>query len=194
MLCRKCGAFFANDAAPVPVSCHRCDDHHYDKAAAVGVYEKALAASIVNLKSTPHLPPRIISAIEAFGGSDIFLGIEVIVPVPLSRQRRFERGFNQAEIIARAVSHVRRLDVDSISLARTVHTPLHRVGMDQKARELTIHKAFEVKRRKLIEGRHVLLVDDVLTSGATASQAAKALKKAGAAGVKVFTLGRAVLN
>jgi predicted amidophosphoribosyltransferase len=71
---------------------------------------------------------------------------------------------------------------------------MHRVGMDQKARELTIHNAFTVLRPKLIAGRHVMLIDDVLTSGATASQAAKILKKNGAAGVSVFTLARAVLS
>ena len=66
--------------------------------------------------------------------------------------------------------------------------------MDQKARELTIHNAFEVTRPKLITDKNVLLVDDVLTSGATASQAAKILKKNGATRVNVFTLARAVLR
>ena len=66
--------------------------------------------------------------------------------------------------------------------------------MDQKARELSVRNAFEVKRPKLIAGKNVLLVDDVLTSGATASDAAKVLKKAGAARVYVFTLARAVMG
>ena len=51
MLCDKCGAFFGDEAAPIPVRCHKCDDHFYDKATAVGIYEKALAASIIDLKA-----------------------------------------------------------------------------------------------------------------------------------------------
>ncbi len=71
---------------------------------------------------------------------------------------------------------------------------MHRIGMDKKARELTVKNAFEITRPKLIEGKNVLLVDDVFTSGATASSCAKVLKKNGAVGVQVFTLARAVMN
>src|SRR5215218_7969077 len=52
MLCSKCGAFFSETASSVTVYCHRCDGHHYDKAVALGVYEKALSASILALKVT----------------------------------------------------------------------------------------------------------------------------------------------
>ena len=71
---------------------------------------------------------------------------------------------------------------------------MHRIGMDEKARELTVRKAFEVTRPKLIEGQNILLIDDVFTSGATASYCAKVLKKHGAAKVNVLTLARAVLS
>jgi predicted amidophosphoribosyltransferase len=66
--------------------------------------------------------------------------------------------------------------------------------MDQRARELTVQHAFEVVRPKLIDGRNLVLVDDVLTSGATASACAKVLKKNGASRVTVFTLARAVMH
>jgi ComF family protein len=194
MLCRKCGAFLTAESASVPVSCHKCDDHLYDKAAAVGVYEKALAVSIVNLKVVPHLSGRVFSAIVSLAGHEIFQGVDVLMPIPLSRLRRLERGFNQAEVIAAAASRSTGILVDRLSLARKVHTPMHRIGMDQKARELTIHNAFEVSRPRLVSGKNILLIDDVLTSGATASQAAKILKKNGAGQVNVFTLARAVMH
>jgi ComF family protein len=194
MLCRKCGAFFAGQTGPEHASCHNCDKYYFDKAAAVGVYEKALAASILNLKAVPHLSKRVLSAISSMANREIFQDVDLLIPVPLSRLRRLERGFNQAEIIAAAASRSAGIQLDSLSLARKVHTPMHRIGMDQKARELTIHNAFEVTRPRLVAGRSVLLVDDVLTSGATASQAAKTLKKNGAASVNVFTLARAVTH
>ena len=64
--------------------------------------------------------------------------------------------------------------------------------MDKKARDLTVKNAFEVGRPKLIKGANVLLIDDVFTSGATASQCARVLKKNGSAKVNVLTLARAV--
>ena len=113
----------------------------------------------------------------------------------LIRQKLFaERGFNQAETISRVVSATLGAPVDSGTLVRKANTPMHRVGMDQRARELTVMNAFEVMRPKLITDRVILLVDDVLTSGETVSACARALKKNGAARINVFTLARAVLN
>jgi predicted amidophosphoribosyltransferase len=66
--------------------------------------------------------------------------------------------------------------------------------MDQRARELTVVNAFEVTRPNLIKGKSILLVDDIFTSGATASSCAHVLKKSGAASVNVFTLARAVMH
>lgn len=188
MLCGKCGMFFGDTAAPVPVYCHKCDDHFYDSAAAVGIYEHALAASIIALKTSPHLPRRIIDAIRTFNFADV----DLLIPIPLSKQRRIERGFNQAEVIAAAVSRASKTPIDAGSLVRKLHTPIHRVGMDEKARDLTVRNAFEVARPKLISGKNILLVDDVLTSGATVSHCAKILKKYGALRVNAFTLARAV--
>src|SRR5688572_19867437 len=55
MLCSKCGAFFGDSVNPSPAYCHRCDEHRYDKALALGIYELALAASVIALKSTPRV-------------------------------------------------------------------------------------------------------------------------------------------
>lgn len=194
MLCEKCGAFFGDKAAPVPVFCRKCDDHFYDKATAAGVYEKALAAAIVSLKNVPSLPHGLKTIIHAKTGHRELVGIDLMIPIPLSARRRLERGFNQAESIATALSRATGIPVDAHSLTRKMHTPIHRVGMDQKARELTVKNAFEVVRPKLIDGKNILLIDDVLTSGATASSCAKVLKKNGAGKVNVFTLARAVMH
>lgn len=194
MLCEKCGAYFGERAAPVPVRCHRCDDHHYDKAFAAGIYEKALSASILSLKSQPTMPRALREILRAAASRSGIPAVDVVVPVPLSKLRRVERGFNQAELIANELSKIIGVAVDRHSLKRRLHTPIHRVGMDQKARELTVEGAFAIERPKLVSGRIVMLVDDVLTSGATASNCAKALKKHGSGSVYVFTLARAVMN
>lgn len=192
MLCEKCGAYFGPQAAPVAVRCHQCDEHHYDRAFASGIYEKALSASILRLKSSPSLSRRLSGIIRS--AASHLPPVDLIVPVPLSKLRRVERGFNQADLIADELSKILSLAVDRHSLVRQLHTPMHRVGMDRKARELTVKNAFNVARPRLIDGSRVLLVDDVFTSGATASSCAKALKKGGAATVTVFTVARAVMH
>ena len=195
MLCDKCGAWLGPTAGASPVKCFKCDDYYFEKAFAIGVYEKALAAAIVQLKTVPHLNYKLRELIRAaiiplLAG----LPIDIIVPVPLSKARKVERGYNQAEVIAAEFARNLRLPVDNNSLIRKLHTPIHRVGMDQKARELTVKNAFEVSRPKLIAGKNILLVDDVFTSGATTSSCAKALKRNGSDRVFVFTLARAILN
>lgn len=192
MLCSKCGAFFGPEKATVSVKCHRCDDHHYDHAFAALIYEKAAAASLLQLKKTPRpsavLRDALISAIDrADLGS-----IDIIIPVPLSKRRRIDRGFNQAETIADIVSGRISIPVDTGSLIRTKHTHIHRQGMDTKARDMSVTKAFTVTRPKMIAKKHILLVDDIFTSGATSSHCAEILKKNGAASVMVFTAARAV--
>lgn len=192
MLCGKCGAYFGEKAAPIDIYCRKCDDYFFDKAFALGIYEKALAASIISLKTAPHLTNRIAEHIK--NRVVDFANIDLIVPTPLSKERKLERGFNQAEIVARKIAKIIRKPVDPHSLERHLHTHIHRLGMDQKARELSVRNAFSVTRPKLISNKSVLLVDDVLTSGATASFCAKVLKKNGARKVIVFTLARAVLR
>ena len=188
MRCEKCGALLGETAAPVAVHCHKCDEHNYDRAYTIGVYEKGLAANILELKRTPTIPSRLRQVIRAL----TFPDADVIIPAPLSKERRLERGFNQAELIAIEVSKATGIPVDAHSLERHLPTHVHRVGMDDKARELSVRNVFAVGRPKLIVGKKVLFVDDVFTSGATASGCAKVLKKAGAIEVNVFTLGRAV--
>jgi ComF family protein len=116
----------------------------------------------------------------------------LLVPVPLSKLRMLERGFNQADVIANVLGRRFGISVDSNSLSRIKHSSIHRVGMDEKARDLSVKDSFSVVRSKLIKDKKILLIDDVLTTGATVSYCAKALKKAGAVEVNVLTLARAV--
>ena len=191
ILCKKCGAFLQEAKTPVEAFCRQCDDHFYDSASAVGTYENALAASVIHLKRTPHIAKHIRKLFAAAYETSPLLNVTLIVPVPLSKKRLLERGFNQTEVLAAIIAKESGIAVDANSLARTVHTPMHRVAMDKKARDLTVKNAFEILRPRLIQGQNILLVDDVFTSGATVSYCAKALKKSGASKVYVLTLARA---
>jgi ComF family protein len=191
MLCEKCGAYFGDSLTTFPVFCHKCDQHLYSKARALGIYEKALAASILDLKNRPFIPASLQSRIHSFFKTSELAMSDMVIPVPLSAQRLQERGFNQAEFIANSVGKFLDIHVDAFSLRRKVHTPLHRGGMDQKAREVTVEKAFETTRPRFVLGKRILLVDDILTSGSTASACARSLLASGATQVNVFTIARA---
>jgi len=189
-LCAKCGAFLQAKPANFQTFCHRCDEHFYDSALAVGVYEHALATSVLHLKREPFVAKRLRKLfISRFQNSD-FQDATLIVPVPLSKKRFLERGFNQAVVLSKIIAEQSGTKLDERSLIREIHTPMHRAGMDGRARALSVENAFAVKRPKLVEGEKILLVDDVLTSGATVSNCAKVLKEKGADKVYVFTLAK----
>jgi ComF family protein len=192
VLCKKCGAFLKDAEKPVETFCRQCDDHFYETARAVGIYEKALAACVIYLKKEPFVPKRLQKLfVEAFYAST-FADTSLIVPVPLSKKRFFERGFNQAGVLAAVLNKETKIKVDEKSLERKIHTPIHRAAMDKKARAMTVENAFQTNRPEFIKGENILLVDDVFTSGATVSNCAKVLKKAGAGKVYVLTIARAV--
>jgi ComF family protein len=193
-LCEKCGALISDSNGGGTKKCNACRDAHFDRAVSAGVYELALAATVIDLKKVPQISARPHEVFMKRVEGELLTDNAVLVPVPLSKRRRFERGYNQAEILAKALSRKLGLAVYPTCLIRTTHTQMHRIAMDKKAREATVAKAFEVAAPRLIEGREVILVDDVLTSGATASACARVLKKSGAAKVTVVTLARAVMR
>lgn len=193
-LCAKCGLPVNSVTKESPRTCRECEEHHYDRAVSAGVYEKALLASVLQLKRDPHVSSTAAAHFRcAFDRIGLPGGV-LLVPVPLSPQRRLERGFNQARVLASVISKHARLAVDSHSLARIHDTPMHRAAMDAKARDKTVAGVFAVERPRLIVGRDILLIDDLMTSGATVSHCARVLKKNGAGKVIVLTLARAVLK
>lgn len=115
----------------------------------------------------------------------------LLVPVPLHRWRLWSRGFNQSALVARDLA--RRLGVEQRSrvLRRTRRTrPLKGMGVKQRQREVA--RAFELAEPDSVAGRHVILVDDVLTSGSTSDACAKVLLKGGAERVDLLCFARVV--
>jgi len=116
-------------------------------------------------------------------------GAHVLVPVPLHPRRRRERGFNQSALLARALAGPTGLRVAEDALARREDTP-PQTGLSAARRRANVARAFVVRRRPAVSGRIVVLVDDVLTTGATARACARALTQAGAAEVRLVTAAR----
>ena len=118
----------------------------------------------------------------------------IIIPVPLHSSKLSQRGFNQAELIARAALRLpewRHLRLDTRALVRHRET-VSQAGLSRHQRRENIRGAFRVSCPGAVVGRDVLLVDDVFTTGATVSECARVLRRAGARGVWVATAARTV--
>ena len=116
-------------------------------------------------------------------------GERLIIPVPLHRWRLWNRGFNQAALMARELEKAGCGELVVDGLRRTKRTP-SLGGMGSKARARVLSGAISVGKPVEVKGRHVLLVDDVLTSGATSTACVKALKRAGARSVVIACFAR----
>jgi len=114
---------------------------------------------------------------------------DVIVPMPLHWRKRWQRGFNQSDLLARELS--RRVNIPVMRALRRVRFTSAQAGLTNAKRRLNVSGAFRPKRERSLDGKRVLLIDDVMTTGATAASCARALKIAGAREVTLLTVARA---
>lgn len=131
----------------------------------------------------------------ARAGAELLAEADVIVPVPLHQFRLLSRRYNQAAVLALALGRMTGIAVVPDLLVRTRRTP-SQGHMNREERRKNVRGAFQLRERRhsLIQGKSVLLIDDVLTTGATLGECARVLTKAGAAAVDVLTLGRVVFG
>ena len=121
----------------------------------------------------------------------------LVVPIPLHRMKHAERGFNQARLLAAEALAVLRKQMPGWHLALAPSTLIrlratdNQAGLTTRQRRLNVRGAFHVSDPSMVVARHVLLIDDILTTGATARAASRALLQAGAESVWVVTLARA---
>jgi ComF family protein len=193
--CAKCGFLLQSLPSRIekePRLCGRCDDFAFTCARACGPYEGALRESVLWLKTHPELSSRLREMLLAtFTRFAELQACESIIPVPLHPARFAERTFNQAEIIACALSTVTGLPVDAASVVRIKKTARHRVGMGARERAHSLDRAFYVRAPRLIQNRVVLLVDDVMTTSSTAHEIAQTLLESGTSEINILTVARA---
>jgi ComF family protein len=114
---------------------------------------------------------------------------DVAVPVPLHPARQRERGYNQAELIARPLARKLKLPLGAYLLVRTKPRP-PRLLLSRRERWQTVRGAYEIRKGTRVDNLRVLLIDDVFTTGATLDACARALKQAGAKSVAGITVAR----
>jgi len=205
-VCSCCGLPFASDRAldSGQALCGLCrqETFGFDRARSYGLYAGNLRAAILQLKfrRRERLGMKLGKLLaSAWGWIEEAYPAElpVLVPVPLHSSRERERGFNQAELLALGLS--RGLSkahgavsprVETRCLRRTRATP-PQTGLSLRARRENVRGVFSAVRPERVRERLVVLVDDVMTTGATLSACAQALKAAGARAVLALTLARA---
>lgn len=191
--CERLGLPFAADLGPGTISPQAAADPPvYDRARAVAAFGEGPARELVHQLKYGDRPDlaRPMGRWMARAGSELLAGADVIVPVPLHWRRLLQRRFNQAAALAQEIGRASGLPVETTALAR-VKATTPQVGLSRAARAGNLQGAFRAPKGAFA-GRRVVLVDDVATSGATLNAAARALRRAGAAGVDALVFARVV--
>jgi ComF family protein len=197
-VCPCCGSPFASPVALAYSPEHLCgacreNPPAFDSARAVGYYQGVLVEAIRLFKyqSKTRLGRHLAALLadQARRMPQVREGVDVVLAVPLHRARLRQREFNQSLLLAHRLGRELSapLLIDALERSRWTRP---QVELDGEERRKNVRKAFTVKRPDQIEGRRILLVDDVYTTGATVNECAKVLKKAGAQAVHVLTLAR----
>lgn len=192
--CSSCGLPFQSFQDSEDHLCGDCilQPPPYSGARSFGYYTGELSALVHGLKFYGRrnlvglLAPLLA---KAFAENWSCPDFNWIVPVPLHPKRRRERGFNQSELLSNALSTKIAIPVNSC--LRRIRSTRPQVGLTDSQRSENVRNAFECRNKAQIHGRRILLIDDVMTTGATVSSAAQALLNAGALRVSVLTLARA---
>jgi ComF family protein len=175
-------------------SCGRCRRglNPLGEGISLGPYDGALRDAVHALKygRQVRLAAQFARALWSETGAARVLSTDaVLVPVPLHPRRLRERGFNQAALVAAGLARLAGARCEPGAVVRRRETP-SQTGLSAAARRANVAGAFVVRRRARVSGRHVVLVDDVLTTGATVRACAQALRQAGAARISVVTVAR----
>lgn len=194
--CRCCGQPMSGEAA-IGLVCGAClaRPPAFEAARSVFLYDDASKPLVLSFKHGDRL-----DCAPAFGrwlkraAADLLPQADLIVPIPLHWRRLFRRRYNQAAVLALALSRETGLPADTRALIRGRATPSQGEMRSARQRRINVSGAFAVpeRARRTVKGRKILLVDDVFTTGATLNAAARALKRAGVQEIFAVTLAHVV--
>jgi ComF family protein len=190
-----CCAATVGPFADLESGCPACQNagFAFDRAVRLGPYQGPLRDVVLRIKNPlSEGLAEIVAAQWATSALEKLqpLDIHHVVPVPLHWWRRWQRGYNQSDALARALAKVLQSPCHPYGLRRLRKTAMQ-VGLSTSQRRANVQGAFVARRSLALSGKNVLLVDDVMTTGSTAHEAARALRQAGAARIVVAVLARA---
>ena len=166
------------------------DPPAYDRARAVARYAGVMRDLVHDFKFNDRQDARrLMARWLADAGRELLGEADLVVPIPLARLRLLSRRFNQSAMLAQEVCRLSGCAFDPLALVR-VRSTRRQVGLSRSERRDNVRGAFAVppRRRDAIEGRKIVVIDDIITTGATADAASRVLKRAGASRVDVLAL------
>lgn len=180
---------FGTDATIVSAAA-LADPPEYDRARAVARYDGRMRTLIHQFKFSDRSDLRVLFGRWLLAaGAPLIRDCDVLMPVPLHRRRLLSRRFNQSAMLAKELGRLTGHDtiVDGLSRVRQTRP---QVGLSEDQRRANVRRAFRLTAAaaRAVEGRNVVLVDDVITTGATANACARVLRRAGAKRVDVLAL------
>lgn len=193
-VCARCGAPFAHDDYGAGATCAGCmaEPPAFESARAAALYDEAAHKLIVAFKHSDRTElTALLGGWLVRAGAPLFREGTIVVPAPLHPRRLLGRRYNQAALLAAEVARRTGLACLPDALIRVRATPPQQ-RLSAAARKRNVAGAFAVNpaRAPMLAGAHVVLVDDVLTTGATLSACARALKKGGAGRIDALVLAR----
>lgn len=192
-LCERCGSPLEYDVGSGAV-CGAClaQPPRWSRSRSVFVYDDAGRSMILSLKhaDATHAAP-VFARWMARAGAEPLRDADLLVPVPIHRRRLFARRYNQSALLAIELSRITGIRAAPAALVRRRPTPTQG-GLSRSERLRNVAGAFGVREPEIVQGRRVVVIDDVLTTGATIGECAKALLEAGATRVDALTVARAV--
>ena len=191
--CELCGDPVAG-AVDHDFICYACSSEppSFDRARSAARYEGAVGEALRQLKYEkgfwmgPDMAKVMKNCLIAEYSVEEF---DLVVPVPLHHVRRRDRGYNQSAVLAKELAELLGYRMDS-GVVRRIRGTMTQTNLTATQRLSNVKNAFESRNEKRLAGKRVLLVDDVMTTGATVNACAKALKKGGASSVYVLTVAR----
>lgn len=191
--CQRCATPMEQTLKRDIYLCGNCLSHHYhyDRVYSPYLYSEAISYLIRKFKYQKKVHYAKVLATLFIQQAEYlhdFQQPQAIIPIPMHNKRLRQRGYNQALELSRSLASRYRLPLLYSSLVRTRHTSLQ-AGLIATERQKNVQQAFAIK--KLIGYEHIALVDDVMTTGSTANEVAKVLKKSGIKRVDVWTIARA---
>ena len=195
--CRKCGLPYPG-AMENPTECSNCaqEVHFFEWARASVVISDVVLETIHRYKYSRHVYfEPFLGELFVSKSKHVLLPSEwdCILPVPLHPVRLREREFNQAERLGRYLSRATTIPLNTHSLRRVEPTRTQ-TTLTREERRVNVSRAFQVVDVQSVTGKRILVIDDVMTTGATTNACAKALKRSGASKLAVWTLARGLVG
>lgn len=190
--CIKCGFPFASSFDLSPnMMCPTCaaGKCELDLIRSACVYDDASRAAMLPYKHAGHIQyARFMARAMIWALRDVDIVPDIVMPVPLASRRLFQRGYNQATLLARPIARAFHVPMDLDSVSRKYRENMGHKTSSQRAQN--VHNVFTVRSPDKIRGKKILLVDDVMTTGATFNELRRVLVDAGATAVYGVTFCR----